>query len=160
METSSLRSSQWTALVVLRMLIGWHFLYEGMVKVLNPNWTAAEYLAESQGMFSGVFTWLVADPSRLAAVDVLNKWGLVLMGLGLMAGFLTRYATLSGIVLLGLYYLCNPPFPAYTYSMPSEGSYLIVNKVLIEAAALWVLFVIPTGRVVGLDRLLGAGKHE
>ena len=160
MEKSSLGSSQWTALVVLRILIGWHFLYEGLVKVLNPNWTAAEYLAESQGMFSGLFTWFVAEPSRLAVVDVLNKWGLVLIGLGLIAGLFTRWATLSGIVLLGLYYLCNPPFPAYTYSMPSEGSYLIVNKVLIEAVALWVLFVIPTGKVVGLDRLLGARQHD
>jgi thiosulfate dehydrogenase [quinone] large subunit len=142
------------------MLIGWHFLYEGLVKVLNPNWTSAEYLAESQGAFSGIFTWLVADPSRLAAVDFLNKWGLVLIGLGLIAGLATRCAALSGIVLLCLYYLCNPPFPAYTYSMPSEGSYLIINKVLIEAVALWVLFVIPTGKVAGLDRLLGAGKHD
>ena len=160
MEKSGLRVSQWTALIVLRMLIGWHFLYEGMVKVLNPNWTAAGYLAESRGAFSGFFTWLVADPTRLATVDFLNTWGLVLIGLGLIAGFLTRCATFSGMLVLVLYYLCNPPFPAYTYSMPSEGSYLIVNKVLIEAAALWVLFVIPTGKVAGLDRLLGAGKHE
>jgi len=141
-------------LVILRMMIGWHFLYEGIIKITNPHWTAAEYLAESKGIFSGLFTWLAADPSRLATVDFLNKWGLVCIGLGLMAGFLTRYATISGMVLLGLYFLCNPPFPSYVYSMPAEGSYLIINKVLIDLGALWVLLVFPTGVIVGLDRLL------
>jgi thiosulfate dehydrogenase [quinone] large subunit len=154
MVKSDNTSSQWTALVALRMLIGWHFLYEGIVKVLNPNWTSAEYLSESQGVFAWLFHWIVADPARLEAVDFLNQWGLVLIGLGLIAGLLTRYATLAGIVLLALYYLCNPPLPAYVYSMPAEGSYLIVNKVLIELSALCVLLVFPTGQVVGLDRLL------
>jgi len=142
------------ALATLRLFVGWHFLYEGLLKLFNPHWTAAEYLAQSQGPFSGVFHWLVAEPSRLALVDALNSWGLVLIGLGLMAGFLTRYATLAGIVLLGLYYLCHPPFPTYASSLPAEGSYLIVDKILIELVALWVLLVFPTGSVVGLDRLL------
>ena len=42
----------------------------------------------------------------------------------------------------------------YAYSMPTEGSYLVVNKVLIELAALVVLLAFPTGRLVGLDRLI------
>jgi thiosulfate dehydrogenase [quinone] large subunit len=146
--------SKTAPLVVLRMMIGWHFLYEGIAKITNPHWTAAEYLAESKGIFSGLFTWLAADPSRLAAVDFLNEWGLILIGFGLMAGFLTRYVTISGMVLLGLYYICNPAFPSYVYSTPAEGSYLLVNKVVIELTALWVLLVFPTGGIVGLDRLL------
>jgi thiosulfate dehydrogenase [quinone] large subunit len=154
MVKSEYTGSQLTALVALRMVIGWHFLYEGLVKVLNPNWTSAEYLSESQGLFSGLFHWIVADPARLAAVDFLNQWGLVLIGVGLIAGVLTRCATIAGIVLLALYYLCNPPLLGYAYSMPAEGSYLIVNKVLIELSALCVLLVFPTGRVVGLDRLM------
>ena len=150
-----------TALVALRMLIGWHFLYEGLTKVLDARWTAAGYLAESQGPFSGVFHWLLFDPSRLAVVDFVNRWGLVLVGVALIAGLLTRYATIAGILLLALYYLSTPPFPAYVYSKPAEGSYLIVNKVLIELVALWVLFLFPTSQVVGLDRLLvGKGAPE
>jgi thiosulfate dehydrogenase [quinone] large subunit len=141
------------ALVTLRIVIGWHFLYEGLVKVLSPSWTAADYLAQSQGLVSGAFHWLVASPSRLAVVDVLNSWGLVLIGAGLIAGLLTRAATLAGIVLLALYYLGNPPFPGHASSMPTEGSYLIVNKVLLELVALWVLLAFPTGTSVGLDRL-------
>jgi thiosulfate dehydrogenase [quinone] large subunit len=35
-----------------------------------------------------------------------------------------------------------------------EGSYLIVNKILIEMIALAVLFVFPTGKRIGIDRLI------
>ena len=31
-------------LVVLRVLIGWHFLYEGIAKLLNPYWSSAAFL--------------------------------------------------------------------------------------------------------------------
>lgn len=152
-------SAQLTALVVLRMLIGWHFLYEGLVKFMNPYWTAANFLSESQGVFSGFFTWLVIDPTRLGGVDFIIKWGLVLIGLGLIAGVITRIATCAGLVLLLLFYLCNPPFPGLTYSIPMEGSYLIVNRTLIEAAALGVLWYFPTGRIIGLDRLIFRGRN-
>jgi thiosulfate dehydrogenase [quinone] large subunit len=42
----------------------------------------------------------------------------------------------------------------YYYSIPAEGSYLIVNKNLVEVAALAVVFTTGSGRVLGLDRLL------
>ena len=31
-------------LVTLRVLIGWHFLYEGVSKLINPYWSSAAYL--------------------------------------------------------------------------------------------------------------------
>jgi thiosulfate dehydrogenase [quinone] large subunit len=76
----------------------------------------------------------------------------------LIAGVLTRIATCAGLMLLLLFYLCNPPFPGFTYSIPMEGAYLIVNRTLIEAAALGVLWYFPTGRIIGLDRLIFAGR--
>jgi len=36
----------------------------------------------------------------------------------------------------------------------NEGTYLIVNKTLIEAAAVCVLLVFNTGKIAGLDLLL------
>ena len=147
-------NTQLTALVVLRMLIGWHLLYEGIAKVTNPYWTSAGYLSESKWIFSGLFTSIVANPTVLKIVDFLNEWGLIAIGIGLIAGLLTQVATIAGIVLLCLYYIANPPFLGYQYSMPTEGSYLIVNKTLIEAAALFVLAFFPTGKKIGLDIFL------
>ena len=40
------------ALVALRVLIGWHFLYEGLAKLVNPDWSSVGFLLDSQGVFS------------------------------------------------------------------------------------------------------------
>ena len=48
-------SVQLSSLVILRILIGWHFLYEGFSKLFNPNWTAAGFLLDSKGIFSWFF---------------------------------------------------------------------------------------------------------
>jgi thiosulfate dehydrogenase [quinone] large subunit len=151
-------NTQLTALVILRMLIGWHFLYEGIVKLLNPYWTSAGFLLESKWIFADLFQSIATNQTALAVVDFLNNWGQIAIGLGLIAGCLTQVATIAGLVLLLLYYLCTPPFVGLTYTAPSEGSYLIVNKVLIESAALFVLTLYPTGRIIGLDRLIFAKK--
>jgi len=147
-------TAQLVGLVVLRVLIGWHFLYEGVAKLLNPYWTSASYLLESKGPFAGFFHYLANHPSVLNVVDPVNIWALILIGLALVCGCLSQLASIGGMILLLLYYLCTPPFVGYSYSIPMEGSYLIVNKVLIELAALFVLTRFPTSQVIGLDRLI------
>jgi thiosulfate dehydrogenase [quinone] large subunit len=145
---------QATVLVALRILIGWHFLYEGLAKLTNPYWSAAGYLSEAQWWFDGTFLNIAASPSALAVVDFLNIWGLILIGLGLVLGCLARHAAIAGVVLLALYYIAAPPFVDLAYSMPSEGSYLVVNKVLIELVALLAVMAFPTSKVFGLDRFI------
>jgi thiosulfate dehydrogenase [quinone] large subunit len=140
--------------VTLRILIGWHFLYEGLSKLTNPGWSAAGYLTQSRGPFAGLFRWMAGDPNVLANVNLLNKWGLTAIGLGLILGCFTRLAAASGLLVILLFYLCNPPFVGYFYSIPTEGSYLVVNKNLVEAAALGVILVTRSGRAAGLDRII------
>lgn len=142
------------ALVALRLLIGWHFLYEGLAKFLSPYWSSAPYLGDSKWIFGDLFVRLASDPTAITVVDLLNMWGLTLIGLGLMFGLFERTSLIAGVVLLALYYLAAPPFPDYRYAMPSEGSYLVVNKVLIELAAMLVLLAFPTAKQFGLDRFL------
>ena len=38
MNTPKLTAVQGYARVLLRILIGWHFLYEGVIKAYNPSW--------------------------------------------------------------------------------------------------------------------------
>ncbi len=146
--------TQLTLLVILRVIIGWHFLYEGFAKLLNANWTAQSYLLDSKGFMAEVFYWMANTPEAIKIVDFLNIWGLILIGFGLILGLLTRPALIGGIVLLAFYYLSHPAIIGVTYSMPSEGSYLIVNKILIELAALLVLTAFPTEKIIGLDRFV------
>lgn len=151
---------QTTALVFLRMLIGWHFLYEGIAKLLNPYWTSAGYLSESKWLFSDLFTAIAESPTLLKLVDFLNIWGQIAIGLALITGLLTSWACVFGIFLLLIYYVCNPPLVGYSYTVPSEGSYLIVNKILIEMAALGILLAFPTGKIVGLDGLIFKNREK
>lgn len=145
-------------MVALRILIGWHFLYEGLAKLLNPYWTSAGYLAESRWLFKGLFVAIAASPGAVTVVDYVNMGGQILIGVGLLFGLFTRWASIGGIVLLALYYLAAPPFVGYTYPMPAEGSYLIVNKVLIELAALLVVLAYPTSQTFGLDCFLARNQ--
>lgn len=162
MRKGTYSPGQLTALVLLRVLIGWHFLYEGFSKLLNPYWSSAGYLSEAKWFFSGIFQAIVASPQALNIVDFLNIWGLTAIGLGLMTGFLATPASIAGIILLALYYVASPPFIGFKSSMPVEGSYLLVNKNLIEMTALLVLILFPTSRTIGLDRLIFRKKipHE
>jgi thiosulfate dehydrogenase [quinone] large subunit len=155
-ENGNLSRLQMATVVALRVLIGWHFLYEGVAKLTKPGWSAAGYLLQSRGVFSGLFRWMASDPNVLAIVNPLNMWGLTLIGIGLMLGCFTRLASAAGILVILLFYLCNPPFVGYFYSIPTEGSYLIVNKNLVELAALAVVLVTGSGRAAGLDRILHA----
>lgn len=151
---------QLTALVTLRLLVGWHFLYEGVAKIANPYWTSAGYLQESQGWFSGYFQDLSSNPTLLTVVDYLNQWGLLLIGLALILGLFVRPAAWAGVVILALYYLAAPPFPGLEYGIPSEGAYLIVNKILIELAGLLVILAFPTAHLFGLAQFRGSPGRE
>lgn len=153
-------SPQLIALVALRFTIGWHFFYEGISKLSNAYWTSAGYLEASQGFMSEMFVDLASNPSTLVFVDFLNVWGLILVGLGLMLGALTRTATVFGIMMLLLYYLAAPAWPGLVYSLPAEGSYLIINKNIIELCALFVTLFFPSGHVVGLDRLVWVARGK
>ncbi len=143
---------QLSGLVVLRVLIGWHFLYEGIAKLLNPYWSSAAYLLDSKWLLSGLAKIIVSDPVLLSISDYVNMWGLTLVGASLLLGLLSQYTALIGMGFVILYYLFAPPFLGLEFSKPGEGSYLIVNKNLIEACALWVIYSFPTSHIIGLDR--------
>lgn len=139
-------------LTILRILVGWHFLYEGISKLGLPGWSSSAYLMQSKWMLSGFFHWIIAHPTALAVTDFLNIWGLILIGLGLFLGMLTRAASISGIFLLLIYYIANPPFMAS--GTPAEANYYIINLNLIEAGILIVFASVNKDYLWSLDRLL------
>lgn len=138
-------------LVLLRMVIGWHFLYEGLTKLLYPGWTSAGYLKGSSGPLSGLFQWLGAQSNVVGVIDALNMWGLTAIGLALILGVAVRVAAWGGIALLAMYYLAYPPFFTPFGAGNAEGAYLIVNKNLVELFALSVVIAFPSSHF-GLER--------
>jgi thiosulfate dehydrogenase [quinone] large subunit len=141
------------AFFALRLAIGWHFLYEGVSKLLIPNWTSADFLQLSSWIFAPFFRWIADTPPVLATVDWINIIGLIFVGLVFILGTLERVGAIVGMSLLLLYWLANPPFVKLDFGVISEGHYLVINKNIVELLAILILYLFPTGKYLGLEHL-------
>ena len=68
-EKKGLSELQKFTIALLRIAIGWHFLYEGLTKFYTPGWTAAGFLEMSSGPFARIFHAIAASPGMLQFVD-------------------------------------------------------------------------------------------
>jgi len=144
----------------LRILVGWHFLYEGIVKLMTPGWTSKLYLMGSSWIFSDLFNRMADSPAILNIVDFLNIWGLILIGFSLFIGLAVRWSSIAGAVLLLFYFIAYPPIPGHTFGAVAEGSYLLVNKNLIELVLLIIFATLPADLFFSIDRLIKRWKDE
>jgi thiosulfate dehydrogenase [quinone] large subunit len=155
----SLSRAQQVMLVLLRTLIGWHFLYEGYTKLLHPAWSqagaplpawsAAAYLKAATGPLAPPFHWMGNAP-WIGSLDVVVAGALAAVGISLMLGLFTQLGCAGAAALLTAFYLSA--LPTGGADLRAEGTYLLVNKNLIEACAVVVLFTFRTGSIAGLDR--------
>lgn len=125
------------SIALLRISIGWYFFWAGFTKALDPGWSAATFLGKAD-MLRGFYE-LFASPAILPLVNILNSWGLLLIGVALMLGISVRLASTCGALLMVLYY-----FPhANTHSY-------IVDEHIIYFFALAVLTHLDAGRIYGM----------
>lgn len=167
-DATTYRPLQQVALIVLRTAIGWHFLYEAFYKIWSPawspsgtplpRWTSAGYLRGASGPLAGLFQRM-AEAGWTPWIDRSVKIGLLLIGLSLILGLFTRIGAVGALFFLSLFYLLYLPLTGVAQP-GNEGTYLVVNKTLIEAAAVFVLLVFDTGAIAGLDLLLRRRKSR
>jgi thiosulfate dehydrogenase (quinone) large subunit len=150
------------SLVALRTVIGWHFAYEGYFKLMLPAWapgggrlpafSAAGYLRSATGPLAGAFHAAAAHPSIVHATDLIVPAALLIVGLSLMLGLFTQLGCAGAALFLTLFYLSQPPLSGLPQT-GAEGTYLLVNKNLIELAAVVTVMAFRTGAIAGLDCL-------
>lgn len=163
---------------LVRMAIGWHFLWEGIIKLSQSQWSAKGYLLASYGPFAPVFH-AIAEWERLAplmaSIDFLMPWMLVVSGAGLLLGLYTRQAIFIALALLATFILSMPPI----WSVPAEpiqewetffgslnnapwtgrpisgaeGNYFIINKNIVEFIVLSALLTLNLKQLYGFDAL-------
>jgi len=146
---------------LLRMAIGWHFLYEGISKLIIQDWSSYSYLANSTGPFSGFYHWLAASEGILRIIDLLNIYGLILIGIALFIGLFLRIAAIAGTFLLILYYFAYPPFGESLFNI-GDGHLFIVDKIFIEVLAL-LFFVFYKEKGFGIEHfieLIKKSRHK
>lgn len=124
------------AVVLLRMAVGWHFLYEGLVKFTDPSFSATAYLKGSEGFIRFIYENYMHTPARMYWLDTINITALLLVGAGLFFGIAIRKSAYSGMVLLFFYYSAYPPFSG---ADSVGGSFFIVDRNLIEFLLLFFL---------------------
>ena len=147
-----------SVLFTLRVAIGWHFLYEGLSKILAGNWTSGDYLATAQWLFGGLFRSIAGTPWLLKTVDWLTMAALLLIGTALILGAFTRAAGIAGMLLLLAFYVAHPPFDAIS-AASGGGNYLAIDRNIIEALTLLALSLLPFRELPGLDRLWSNGRR-
>ena len=160
MTTSRLSPLQQVSLVILRTLVGWHFLYEGYTKLLHPawsqagaplsTWSSAAYLKAATGPFAPLFHWM-GSASWIGSLDLAIAIGLTAVGVSLMLGLFTQAGCGGALALLVMFYVAAVPVGGI--DARAEGTYLFVNKTLVEASAVLVLGAFRTGSIAGIDRL-------
>ncbi|MFH1769653.1 MAG: DoxX family protein [Parcubacteria group bacterium] len=133
-------------LVVLRVSIGWIFLYAGIAKILDSEWTSAGYLEHAQ-TFPSLFNWF-ASPGNIGWIDFINQWAPLLIGIALILGIGMRWASWSGIALMVLYYV-----PVLHFPYVGEHSFLIDEHV-IYSLVLLVLYYGKAGDHFSLASLI------
>lgn len=123
--------------------MGWLFLYAGLSKLINPQWSALGYMKSTQ-ILKGFYAILMS-PEILPFINLLNEWSLTLLGISLILGLFVRLSSILGSVLMFLYYL-----PILNFPFVGKTSY-IVDQHIIFILVLWYFAAIGAGRIFGLD---------
>jgi thiosulfate dehydrogenase [quinone] large subunit len=137
--------SAWFVLA-LRLTIGFAFLYSGAEKVLE-GFAAGGYLgnvaATNGNPLEGLFLWMSETPWFLDFVNVAVPWGEVLIGLGLMVGFLTRLAAFFGAFMMLLFYFGN-----------WDMAHGFINADFMYMLVFLAVAAFGAGRILGLDSIV------
>jgi thiosulfate dehydrogenase (quinone) large subunit len=128
---------------VLRISMGWVFLFAAIRQIPDPTWSAAGFLSGAK-TFPGLFEFF-ASPAILPILNVVVPWVHLLIGLALILGIGVRLAGLAGALLMVLYYL-----PRLDGFMIGPNNF-IVEYHLVYAFVLVYLVAVHAGRVIGLE---------
>jgi thiosulfate dehydrogenase [quinone] large subunit len=137
----------WT--LILRLVVGWWFLYAGLTKYA---WFPGGEAFSAGGWMTGatqgtlvhpITAWAAGTPWMLTVANVMVPLGETLIGLGLLVGCLVRLASAFGVLLMFFFYFGNADF-AHGY----------VNGDLFGLLLFVTMIVWGAGRVFGLDAYL------
>jgi thiosulfate dehydrogenase (quinone) large subunit len=148
-------------IVVLRIAIGWVFLFAGLEKFLalgGAPFSAAGFLQHATaGTWPGVtlaqgeylnpthpfWASLGANAGAIGVINVLVVFGELAIGTALILGLFTRFAAAMGTLMMTFFFVASWDF--------ANG---IVNSDAIYAILLVSVGIMGAGKVFGLDALL------
>ncbi len=153
-------STKGRAIAALRITLGLGFLWAGLEKVFQFAGTgafnAAGFLAHATGgALPGSDPKAIINPTHdfwvalagnagaVSAINVLVQGGEIAIGIALILGLATRFAAISGALMMGLFYVANWSF--------GTGPF---NEQFMYGAVAIVLALVGAGEYFGLDALI------
>ena len=141
-------SAAMSALVALRVIMGWILFQGGIVKLLNPDWTAAGYLTHAipeGNPFAAQFGSMAGSP----VIDFLVPWGLTLTGIGLLVGALVRWNAFWAAFMMIMFWAASLT-GGLAQGLPLEHGW-VMDDHLVYTILLFALGAFGAGRLFGLD---------
>ncbi|MDQ6984918.1 MAG: DoxX family protein [Candidatus Dojkabacteria bacterium] len=127
-------------IVILRISIGFIFLYSGIDKLLN-DFSSEGYLAYAT---SGPFKDFFSEMAGNSIIDFLVVYGQIGIGLSLLLGVLTRFGSICGVIMMVLFYIS---------ALPAEHG--PIDDHIIYALVFIQLGIFGAGRYLGVDKYIG-----
>lgn len=142
-------ASQWSALVGLRLLVGCHLLYLGLLTLGVLGWDGVPQLPPGS-LLAHLLTLLEPASRLIAAAESVYGTMLLAIGCALVLGFHAHVA--SGIAFFLLVFGFAAQLPVFGADALA-GSIVSMSEQIAACVALGVLLTFPTSRVFGLDAL-------
>lgn len=128
-------------ILVLRLTMGWIFLWAGFDKLINGFSAEGFLLHATSGPLESWFKDLGGNTSALSVIDPLVTYSQVLMGFALFFGVFTRLTLFSAAAMMFMFYIAQ---------FPPEHD-LFVDYYIVYIVAYAMLGALGAGRILGLD---------
>jgi thiosulfate dehydrogenase [quinone] large subunit len=138
-------------IIILRIIVGWFFLYAGISAIIDPSWSIEPFI-QGAHTFSH-FYQSISTPTILPYFTYLIKGIFVLSGGLLILGIFVRIGALFGMALMLFFYFPLLAFPYVT------GGYYLVDYHIIAVIALLFLFTIRAGEFFGLGTMFKFSRY-
>ncbi len=157
----SITKTQQRAIAVLRVAMGYVFFFAGAEKFLDLAGSGKAFTAAGFLKFGTLGTWpgtdakVIVNPTHdfwaglagnaglMSIIDTLVVFGELAIGIALILGVVTRFASIMGTIMLLLFYVASWNF--------STG---IVNEQLGFALTTATLGILGAGRYYGVDAVV------
>lgn len=131
---------------ILRVSMGWVFLFAAIRQIPDPNWSAEAFLGNAS-LFPSFFSFFTS-PEILPLINIVIPWAHLLIGVALITGLGMRLASTGGALLMFLYYL-----PRLDGFMIGPHNF-IVEYHLVYTIIIVYLAVIQAGKIYGLEGVI------
>jgi thiosulfate dehydrogenase [quinone] large subunit len=129
---------------VLRVTMGWFFVWSGFDKLMT-DWTAAGFLVNaSRGPLKDLFVDMGSSSAAVNVIDPLVMWGQILIGITLILGLFTRFSLFWAGVMMLMFYIAQ--------LWPEHNPF--VDDHIIYIGVFLLLGAVGAGRILGLDALV------